>query len=125
MKETSVLREWHGRTRADRLSEYAQYVEQTGISGYVTTPGNRGAVILTRVDGEVGHIHTLSFWDSLKSIEAFAGQDIERARYFGKDAEYLLEFEPTVRHHVAMSFGLSLSAALGLGGKASQKTGGS
>lgn len=42
---------------------------------------------------------------------------IDRARYFGKDAEYLLEFEPTVKHHVAMSYGLSLSPAPGAGKK--------
>lgn len=101
MKETAVLREWHGTTRAAKLEEYARYVEETGIREYLSTPGNRGALILTRVEGDVGHIVTLSLWDSMKSIESFAGIQVERARYFAKDAEYLLEFEPTVRHYDA------------------------
>ena len=100
----AVLREWHGRTRADRLDDYARYVEETGLREYLSTPGNRGAMILTRIEGDVGHIVTLSLWDSMKSIQAFAGADVERARYFARDAEYLLEFEPTVRHYNAQVY---------------------
>jgi heme-degrading monooxygenase HmoA len=101
MKETAVLREWRGRTRAAQLEEYARYVEETGIRAYLRTPGNRGALILTRTQGEVGHIVTLSLWDSMKSIEAFSGTQVDQARYFARDAEYLLEFEPTVEHYRA------------------------
>jgi hypothetical protein len=41
----------------------------------------------------------MSLWDSLEAIRAFAGDDVERARYYPEDASYLLELEPTVAHY--------------------------
>jgi hypothetical protein len=35
----------------------------------------------------------------MKAIEAFAGEDVERAKYYDEDKDYLLEFEPTVAHY--------------------------
>jgi hypothetical protein len=42
---------------------------------------------------------TLTHWDSLEAVEAFAGEDISKARYYPEDADFLLEFEPTVEHY--------------------------
>ncbi len=42
---------------------------------------------------------TLSFWDSLQSIEAFAGADIEKAVYYPEDDRYLLERDLLVMHY--------------------------
>jgi heme-degrading monooxygenase HmoA len=94
-----IARIWHGRTRAADLAAYREYVERTGIPDYRATPGNRGAWLLTRVEGDVAHIVTLSFWDSLEAVRAFAGEDVEKARYYEEDKKYLLEFEPDVTHY--------------------------
>jgi hypothetical protein len=40
-----------------------------------------------------------SFWDSKDSIRGFAGEDVERARYYPEDKDFLLEFEPSVTHY--------------------------
>ena len=40
----------------------------------------------------------MTLWDSWESIRAFAGDDVERARYYPEDTRYLLELEPTVTH---------------------------
>jgi len=45
------------------------------------------------------HFPLLTLWDSLESIKAFAGADVERARYYPEDEAYLLELEPTVTHY--------------------------
>jgi hypothetical protein len=42
---------------------------------------------------------TLTHWESRLAIEAFAGKDIARAKYYPEDSGFLLEFEPTVQHH--------------------------
>jgi len=34
----------------------------------------------------------------MESIKAFAGEDVEKARYDDFDKDYLLEYEPTCRH---------------------------
>jgi heme-degrading monooxygenase HmoA len=94
-----IARMWHGRTKATDADEYAVYLEQSGLPDYRRTPGNRGAWLLRRLEGDVAHFVTLTFWDSREAIKAFAGDDIERARYYPQDKRYLLEFEPTVMHY--------------------------
>lgn len=93
-----VARIWRGRIRAADVDEYRAYITQTGLADYRNTSGNRGAFMLTRIDGGVAHVVTLSFWDRLESIIAFAGEDLTRARYYPKDEQYLLEFPERVEH---------------------------
>ncbi len=94
-----IARIWRGATRPEDAERYAAYVEQTGISGYVTTPGNGGAWILTRPRGEVTEIVTLSFWESEEAIAGFAGPDIERAVFYPEDDRFLVERGLTVEHY--------------------------
>jgi hypothetical protein len=53
--------------------------------------------ILERGEGEVTHFVTLTFWQNLESIRAFAGRT-SKWRSTPEDCELLLEFEPTVVH---------------------------
>jgi heme-degrading monooxygenase HmoA len=94
-----VARMWHGRTRASDADVYLDYLHKTGIPDYRHTPGNRGAWVLRRLEGEVAHFVTLTFWESREAIRGFAGEDIEVARYYSEDQKYLLEFEPRVMHY--------------------------
>jgi heme-degrading monooxygenase HmoA len=94
-----IARIWHGETSAEKAEEYLDYLNRTGIPGYRATPGNRGAFVLRRIEGDRAHFLTLSLWDSLESIKKFAGEDYERARYYPEDEKFLLEFEPTVQHY--------------------------
>lgn len=93
-----IARMWHGRVPRSKADSYAAYVEATGLADYWATAGNHGAWLLRRDEGEVTHFTTLSFWDSVAAIVAFAGEDYERARYYPDDDAYLLEREPNVRH---------------------------
>lgn len=94
-----IARIWHGRTRAADAAAYTEYIARTGIPDYRATPGNRGAWMLRRTEGDVAHFVTLSFWDSLDSIRNFAGNDVEIARYYPEDDRFLLEKEPSVTHY--------------------------
>lgn len=94
-----IARVWHGRTRAADAAAYREYVERTGIPDYRATPGNRGAWLLSRIEGDVAHFLTLSYWDDLDAVRRFAGEVVEKARYYKEDAKYLLEFEPEVTHY--------------------------
>lgn len=93
-----ITRIWHGRTQTAHAAVYRQYVIDTGIPDYLATPGNLGAQIWQRTEGDITHIWTVSWWDSYDHIKAFAGDDIEKARYYEEDKKYLLEFEPQVMH---------------------------
>jgi len=68
-----IARIWRGAVRAQDADAYAAYVQRTGIEGYQRTPGNRGAWLLWRVEGERAEFVTLSFWESRAAIEGFAG----------------------------------------------------
>ncbi len=41
----------------------------------------------------------MSLWDSRDSIRAFAGDDIELARYYPEDDEFLIDRELKVKHY--------------------------
>lgn len=93
-----IARVWRGRIRAEDVDKYRAYIGATGLEDYRATPGNRGAYIFTRVEDGIGYVETLSFWDDLESIRAFAGNDITRARYYPEDERFLLDFPENVEH---------------------------
>ena len=94
-----IARMWRGWVHTDRIDEYLEIIERTGMTEYRATPGNQGAQLLTRDlgDGRTELI-TLSWWDDLDVIRAFAGDDIELAKYYPEDDEFLVDRETTVAH---------------------------
>lgn len=94
-----IARIWHGVTSAARADEYVDYLKESGLADYRTTPGNRGVFLLRRVEGDQAHFLTLTFWDSKEAIREFAGENIEKARYYPEDTEFLKELEPLVQHY--------------------------
>ena len=94
-----IARTWHGITEATRADEYLDFLIQRAIPDYPSIAGNRGVTILRRIQGAEAHFLILSVWESRAAIEAFAGADIEKAKYYAEDKEFLLEFEPTVTHY--------------------------
>lgn len=93
-----IARIWHGATKADKADEYFDYLNETGISDYRATNGNRGVYILRRTENNEAHFLLLTLWESVEAIKNFAGEEIERARYYPEDKEFLIELEPNVRH---------------------------
>ncbi len=94
-----IARHWHGAVPAAKGDAYAAYLRQTGVPDCRAIPGNRGVEVLRRTVGSETHFVFVSFWDSMDAIRAFAGDDVERARYYPEDRDYLIELEPTVTHY--------------------------
>lgn len=94
-----IARVWHGAVPADWADAYHEYLRKTGVRDASATPGNRGVRVLKRIDEDVAHFLFLSFWDSMDAIRAFAGDDVDRARYYPEDEIFLLELEPEVTHY--------------------------
>ncbi len=94
-----IARIWHGVTKVGDMAAYLRFLQDRAIPDYRSVPGNRGVHILYRAEGDRAHFLTLTFWDSRSAIEDFAGKDIEIAKYYPEDTNYLLEFEPTVTHY--------------------------
>ncbi len=94
-----IARIWRGVTEAAQADQYLDYLQATGIPEYRATPGNQGAWMLRRIVADRAEFITLTFWDSLDAVRAFAGDDHERAVYYPADATFLLEMLPTVEHY--------------------------
>jgi heme-degrading monooxygenase HmoA len=94
-----IARVWRGWTSPEDASAYVDYVTETGIRAYSATPGNRGAKILIRRDGDRTEFVVLSFWDSLDAVRGFAGDDLDRAVFYPEDDRFLVDRELTVAHY--------------------------
>jgi heme-degrading monooxygenase HmoA len=69
------------------------------MAEYRSTPGNQGAWMLRRDDGDRSEIITFSLWESRDSIRTFAGDDIDEAVFYPEDDRFLIERDLTVRHY--------------------------
>jgi heme-degrading monooxygenase HmoA len=94
-----IARTWHGMVRAEDAERYHAYLLETGVPDLKKTPGNRGVYVLRREDGDRAHFLLISLWESREAIRAFAGDDLEKARYYPADVKFLIELEPTVTHY--------------------------
>ncbi len=94
-----ISRLWHGRVPTAKAKAYRDFLNARALPDYQSVEGNRGVYILERPEGETTHFITLTFWENLDVIQGFAGQDIEVAKYYPEDKDFLLEFEPGVLHY--------------------------
>lgn len=94
-----IVRLWHGRVPASKAGAYRAFLNERALVDYRGVPGNVSAHVLERADGDVTHFVTLSFWRDMDAVRAFAGADVEVAKYYPEDADFLLEFEPHVVHY--------------------------
>jgi heme-degrading monooxygenase HmoA len=94
-----IVRMWHGRVPAEKAAQYRAFLIGRAIPDYQSVSGNLDVQILERVDRAVVHFITMTHWETLASIQAFAGEDVEDAKYYEEDVDFLLEFEPKVVHY--------------------------
>jgi heme-degrading monooxygenase HmoA len=93
-----IARIWSGRTSREKYDEYTALLSKIAKPNYAAVKGNLGFYFLRRADANIGHFTLITFWDSVESIKAFAGEDYERAKYYPEDDEFLLDFEERVQH---------------------------
>jgi heme-degrading monooxygenase HmoA len=94
-----IVRMWHGKVPAAKAGAYREFLNTRAITDYQSVAGNLSVHILERSEGAITHFITLTFWKDIESIKAFAGEDVEVAKYYPEDQDFLLEFEPTVVHY--------------------------
>ena len=94
-----VARKWHGIVPSEKTESYHNYLLKTGLKEYALIQGNRGVFLFKRTEGDITHFDTLTFWDSITAVKRFAGEDYQKAKYYPKDKDFLLEFEELVTHY--------------------------
>lgn len=93
-----IARRWHGRVPADKAEEYIRLTKEVGLADYRRTEGNLGAWCLHRREGDIVHVETFTYWSGMEAIRRFAGDDVEVAKYYDFDGDFLLEKEPGALH---------------------------
>jgi heme-degrading monooxygenase HmoA len=94
-----IVRLWHGRVPSEKASRYREFLNARAIPDYRSVPGNVSVHVLERPEGVVTHFVTMTFWHDMAAIRRFAGSDVEAAKYYPEDREFLLEYEPKVVHY--------------------------
>ena len=78
---------------------YRKFLNARAIPDYRSVMGNISVHILERSEGDITHFISLTFWKDMDSIKAFAGDEVDVAKYYPEDSDFLLEFEPRVVHY--------------------------
>lgn len=94
-----VARVWHGKTPSAKADEYAQYLYEVGVKKLREIPGNLGVQMFRENRGNETDFVVISYWYSRDEIHAYAGADISKTHHLPRDAEFLVEIEPEVRHY--------------------------
>jgi heme-degrading monooxygenase HmoA len=93
-----IARMWRGAVARSDGDAYAEYMENTGVAGYVSTPGNRGVWMLRREIDEKTEFVMFTLWDSMESVKGFAGERPEVAVFYPEDDRFLIERDEFVSH---------------------------
>jgi heme-degrading monooxygenase HmoA len=94
-----IARIWTARATAERAVEYAAYLKGTVVPELAAIHGYQGATLLEREQDGVVEVTVVTWWDSLESIRAFAGDAVETAVVHEAAAGMLLDFDREVAHH--------------------------
>jgi heme-degrading monooxygenase HmoA len=105
-----ILRSWRGAVRHEDAEQYLAHQAETGVDDYRQTPGNRGALVLRRDRGELCEVITLSLWESMDAVRAFAGDDPGRAKFYPGDDELLADKDLHVDHWEVVSADVDVDA---------------
>jgi heme-degrading monooxygenase HmoA len=91
-----MWRGWAGSQGADR---YDEHYHRDVMPELRQIPGFRGARLLRRTVGEETEFVSLTFFDDIDAIRAFAGDDYESAVVADEARQALTRFEARVLHY--------------------------
>lgn len=74
-----IARVWHGWTSRDNADAYQEFLATTMFPSMHRVPGFAGVELLRRDDGDEVAFITVSRFESLDAVRAFAGDEYEQA----------------------------------------------
>ena len=99
-----ITRLWRGWTRAEHADAYRRFLLDELFPSMASIDGFRSADVLTRADGDEVAFVTLTRFDSLSAIKAFAGAEYETPVLEPRALELLSRFDQTAEHFDTSSF---------------------
>ena len=99
-----IARSRHGVTPASKVDESFDYCSSTGVPDLRATEGNRGVYLLRKIHDGKADFMLIPPWQSFDAIHRFAGTEVDKARYYPRDEDFLEELEPTVTHYDVVAY---------------------
>jgi heme-degrading monooxygenase HmoA len=94
-----IARHWRGLVKRDRAAAYIEHLHSQTLPQLVQLAGFHDAKILRRDLPEGVEFLVVTIWESLDSIRAFAGDDVESAVVPPKARDMMIEYEQRARHY--------------------------
>ena len=97
-----IARMWHGWTLPNNADAYQQLLQTKILPGIHRVAGYKGAHLLRRAQQDSVEFVTITFFESLDAVRAFAGADYEVAVILPEAHKLLSRFdERSVHYEVA------------------------
>ena len=93
-----IARLWHGWTTRGDADAYEALLRGESLPGIHRIAGYRGAYLLRRDVPDGAEFVTLTLFESMEAVRAFAGDDVERAVVPPKARRLLQRFDERSRH---------------------------
>jgi antibiotic biosynthesis monooxygenase (ABM) superfamily enzyme len=94
-----IARVWHGWTPPQNADAYEQFLRTKMFPSIHSVPGYLGADLLRRDAGDEIAFVTITRFESLESVRAFAGEDYEQAVVEPEARRLLSRFDERSEHY--------------------------
>lgn len=94
-----IVRTWAGRTALEDGDAYERFMIERAAPDYRSIEGLKKLYFIRRDEGDAAHFLLITIWESMAAVEAFAGADPSKAKYYPEDDKYLLEKDVHARNH--------------------------
>jgi heme-degrading monooxygenase HmoA len=94
-----ISRHWTGIAKRDRADAYIDHLESDTFPKLEALPGFVHATILRRERAEGTEFRIVTLWDSLRSIQAFAGSDVEVAVVPDNVQAMMIDYDRRASHY--------------------------
>ncbi len=94
-----IARLWTARLAPADTPIYANHLKSQVLATLRSVEGDLGAKLLERETTAGVEVVVMTFWQSLDSIEKFAGPDLEKAVVSDEIVSLFLQYDACVRHY--------------------------
>ena len=94
-----ITRVWHGWTTSENADAYEELLRTKILPGIHRVEGYRGADLLRRSVGDEVEFITLTRFDSMDAVRAFAGENYERAVVIDEADRLLSHYDKRSAHY--------------------------
>lgn len=94
-----IVRSWVGFTTKEHVAAYLAHLREDTIPHLQALPGFEGVQVLQRTTAGGEQFRVQTTWQSMDSIRAFAGDDLEVAVVPPAAAALLQQFDAHVEHY--------------------------